>query len=374
MIGGGVIGSSIAYQLSRRKIGVVLLEKRGVVGRTSSACEGTVFLQSKNPGTHLKLALESAERFSHLEEELRADIEYRNNGGMVIIETEEELRTLKCFVAKQRRIGLDVALITREEALAMEPYLSKHILASTYSRVDAQVNPIALTFAFINAAKRKGAKIIAGTEVLGIGVKSDKICSVKTDKGEIQTKTVVNAAGAFAGLIGRMVHLQIPIKPRRGQILVTEAVPPLMRRTILSAQYIGAKYDPAIAEIGGGGISVEQTLNGNFLIGSTREFVGFDQGTTHLGMKHIARQISRIVPVTANLNIIRTFAGLRPHTPDGLPILGPVSGLEGFVVAAGHEGDGIALSPITGEIIAGLIVDKNPKIDLKEFSLERFYS
>lgn len=373
IIGAGVIGSSIAYQLSRRNVKVTVLERGNLSTGTSFACDGTVFLQTKSPGTHLRLALQSAQRFPHLGEELGTDIKYRKNGGMVVVEKREELEFLKCFTQKQKMVGLDVSLINREDALALEPCLSRHILASTYSEIDAQVNPISLTFGFIDAARRLGAKFVTGAEVIEIRFKSKQIASIITNKGIIQTEKIVNAAGAYAGLIGNLLHVKIPVNPRRGQILVTEAIPPIMKRCILSAQYISAKHNPAMAKIGGGGISVEQTVNGNLLIGSTREFVDFDKGVSLTGMRLMARQISKLIPRTQNLRIIRAFAGLRPHTPDGLPILSQVRGLEGFIIAAGHEGDGIALSPVTGELVADLIVDGTSKTDLTEFRLERFY-
>ena len=107
--------------------------------------------------------------------------------------------------------------------------------------------------------------------------------------------------------------------------------------------YIAAKFNPKIAEAGGVGFAVEQTANGNILIGSTREFVGFDKHTTYEGIRTIASNIVRVIPKIENLHMIRAFAGLRPHTPDGLPILGKVESIDGFIMAAGHEGDGITL-------------------------------
>ena len=119
-------------------------------------------------------------------------------------------------------------------------------------------------------------------------------------------------------------------------------------------------------------MSLEQTASGNLLLGSTREFVGFDRRTSLEGVRRIAARTSRILPCLKKMNIIRTFAGLRPYTPDGLPILGPVEVLKGFFMAAGHEGDGIALAPITGMLIAQLLVDGQPAIPLDDLGLHRF--
>jgi len=374
IIGGGVIGSSIAYYLTKKRIKIILLEKDGIASGTSSACEGLVFLQSKKPGVHLKLALESSKKFSNLKEELNYDIEYRNNGGMVIIENNEELKAMKIFVEEQRNIGLDVSLLDRDRAKEKEPALSQDILGSTYSPLDAQVNPMYLSFAFISSARNLGAEVYTHTEVTGIRLKSNRINSIETNIGEIKTDIVINAAGIYAPEIGRMVSLDIPIKPRRGQLLVTESVPKILNGVLISAKYIAAKFNPSLAETEGEGISVEQTVSGNILIGSTREFVGFNKNITPEGINSIAKHIVILFPQLKEINIIRTFAGLRPYTPDGLPILGKVEGIEGFIMAAGHEGDGIALSPITGDLIAELVVKGKTTIPLDEFKLERFYS
>ena len=371
VIGGGVIGASVAYHLARRKISVVLLEKGDSASGSSGACGGTIFLQSKNPGKHLELALESSGRFLHLEQELGAGFEYQRNGGLIVIESEEELRTLKPVLEKQSKIGLDVSLLDPKQAKELEPSLSERILGATFSPMDAQVNPIFLTFAFTKAAQNRGAKIFTHTLVTGLSRTSHRIKSVRTDKGEIQTGTVVNAGGVYAAQIGALAGLNVPIKPRRGQLVVTEAAGTLISRCMLSAQYIAAKFNPDLARKGGG-VSIEPTARGNFVLGSTREFVGFDKRVTLAGIDHIARKVSSILPALKKIKIIRVFAGLRPSTPDGRPILGPVAGLDGFVMAAGHEGDGIALAPITGEIIAELIADNRTNFPLEEYRLERF--
>jgi sarcosine oxidase subunit beta len=146
----------------------------------------------------------------------------------------------------------------------------------------------------------------------------------------------------------------------------------LLRHCLISAQYVAAKFKPELAASGGMGFSLEQADSGNILIGSTREFVGFDRRTTFEGIRTIARRIAPVIPVLKRMPVIRTFGGLRPYTPDGLPILGKVAELEGFIMAAGHEGDGIALSAITGELIADFIATGRTQFPLDAFRLERF--
>ena len=300
------------------------------------------------------------------------EIEYEQKGGLVIIESEEELDAMKLFVEKQKACSVDLTLLDKDQTLEMEPALSPHIIGATYSPFEGQVNPFLLTRAFLGAAEKLGAKVFTHAEVRGIGISKGHINAVNTTKGRIETPLVINAAGALAGTIGDLVNLNIPVKPRRGQILVTESVPPLVRYCILSATYIAAKFNPSLAESGGMGFAVEQTKNGNVLIGSTREFVGFDRQTTFDGVNTIAGQILRVFPSLKDLHVIRAYAGLRPYTPDGLPILGTVEGLEGFIMAAGHEGDGITLSPVTGEIIAKVITRGEIPFPMDHFKLERF--
>jgi sarcosine oxidase subunit beta len=372
VVGGGVIGSSIAYYLSRRKIPVVLLERGAIGSGTSGACDGLIFLQSKKPGAHLKLAMASGRLYETLSEELDFDIEYRNCGGMILIENELELQAMRRLVVEQKESGLDVSLIEKSLAIEMAPCLSQGFIASTYSHRDSQVNPLYLVRAFIKAARYFGAKVFSRMEVTGIRLTPHGVRSVRTPAGEIETSIIVNAAGVHAPHIGKMAGIDIPILPRRGQILLTEPVPPVLNPCLISAKYIAAKYNPGVAAHGGISLSIEQTANGNFLLGSTREFVGQDRRTSLDGIRGIATYAAKLLPCLRKLRAIRSLAGLRPYTPDGLPILGKVEDREGLILAAGHEGDGIALSPITGQLTAQLISEGRTDFDLADYRLERF--
>jgi len=356
VIGGGAIGTSIAYHLAKRNIDVVLVEKDDIASGTSGACDGFIFMQSKRPGVHLQMALESARMMERLSTELQRDIEYEKTGGMIVVKSQEDMPEMRKLVERQRKIGLEVHLLDASEARRVEPCLSPDIAGATYSPMDAQVNPMSLCFAFAEAAKRMDAKILTDTEVTGISSTDDRVNGVVTSRGVIRANVVVNAAGAYAPVIGRMVGVDLPITPRRGQVLVTEPVPRMLKRVVICSRYITSKFDSRQAQGSlGVGLALEQTQAGSLLIGSTREFVGYDRSVTTEGIRAILEHASALVPIIGDLNIIRSFAGLRPYTPDGMPILGKVDGVGGFIVATGHEGDGIALSPITGFLIAELI-------------------
>lgn len=356
VIGGGAIGTSIAYNLSKRHVDVTLVEKDDIASGTSGSCDGFIFMQSKKPGAHLQMALESARMMEQLSVELQRDIEYEKTGGMILVKSKEDIPEMEKLVKQQRKSGLEVELLDAHQAQEIEPCLSSDIAGATYSSMDAQVNPIALCLALAETAENNGVKILTDTEVTGINIANGKVESVVTTKGNIRTDIVVNAAGVYATLVGKMVGINLPIVPRRGQILVTESVPRLLKRVIICNRYITSKFNPDQAQNPlGVGLALEQTQAGNILIGSTREFVGYDRGVTPEGLQAILDHAQYFFPAIREFNIIRSFAGLRPYTPNGMPILGEVNGIKGFIVAAGHEGDGIALSPITGLLIAELV-------------------
>jgi sarcosine oxidase subunit beta len=372
IIGGGVIGAAVAYYLARRGVRSVVLEAGELAAGSSGACDGHIFLQSKKPGEHLKMALAGRNCFEQLAGELDADIEYRSAGGMVIVENEEEHRAMVRRLEVQTREGLRVSLLDAETARRLEPCLAPDIRAAVFSPMDAQVNPIALTLALARGAVNLGVRILTASPVVAIESTGNRVVAVRTSGDRIAGGVVVNAAGAHAAAVGKMVGLRIPVFPRRGQLLVTESTPRFLHHSLLSAGYLAAKFHSGEPASPVHGLSLEQTASGNVLIGSTREFVGFDRRTTIEGVLGIARRAVRWVPCLESMAVIRSFAGLRPSTPDGLPILGPVSDLENFIMAAGHEGDGIALAPLTGQLIAASICREQTDFSLNAFRLERF--
>ncbi len=372
IIGAGVIGSAIAYKLTRAGFKVVLVDKGEPAGETSGACDGLVFCQSKKPGIHLQMAMESKKIFDGLVGQLPFDMEYENTGGMVTIESEAEYLAMEQYVEQQRTGGLDVTLLDAKTAHEMEPALADSIVGAAYSPMDGQINPLALNLGLAFGAKQLGATLLMREPVTAVLCDGGKVKGVKTAKRTISAPLVVNAAGIYAPEIAQMVGLHLPIKPRRGQLLITAPVPKLISTCMISASYIASKFDPSLAAEAARAVSLEQTVTGSLLLGSTREFVGYDRNTTAEGIARIGENASRVLPGLKKVQIVRAMAGLRPYTPDGLPILGFVDQVEGFVMAAGHEGDGIALCAITGALITQLINENKTAIPLDQFAVSRF--
>lgn len=376
IIGGGIIGCSIAYYLSKAGIKCMVLEKGDIASGASGACDGFIFLQSKACGIHLEMAMQSAALYKRLSEELNYDLEYQECGGMIAAENREEMEYLVEMADKKKELGLKTEILTAAYAQSKVPGLTNKIRGALYCSKEAQINPIRATLAFADAARQSGAKILTNTLVNGFKIiEADQmkvIDNIITSQGEIEAEVVINAAGAYTPILAEMMKMDIPIKPRRGQILVTETLPKIMDCLLINVSYIGTKYCGKESDTKDCGVTFEQTKSGNLLIGSTREFVGYNNRTSYEGITSIAGNAVRMFPELAKFKVIRSFAGLRPHTPDNLPILGFVSGFKNLIISSGHGGDGITLAPITGKVITELMVKRETSMDINALSPGRF--
>lgn len=378
VVGGGLIGTSTAYYLSKEGVDVTLVESQDIASGTSGACDKAIMMQSKAPGPVLELALKSAEIYKGLEEELEADLEYREGGGMILFETQSELEAIHSLVARQREAGLDVQLLSRDEARKRQPGLADHILGSTWWDYDAEVNPLLVSFAMARAAQRQGAKLRLGVKVTQLLTEGNRITGIECAGEKLYADQVVVATGVWTPPLLKSLDLDVPIIPRKGQILVSERLPDFVNCNVLGGAYIAAKMAKKTSTssdpIESVGLSLGQTRSGTLLIGGSREFAGYDLQTKAEISRAISKAATRVFPALEQVRILRTFAGLRPFTPDGKPILGPVEGWEGLFLAAGHEGDGVALSPITGKLLAQIVCGADLGMDIRPFLLSRFQS
>jgi len=376
IIGGGVIGASSAWQLARRGKKVILVERSDHAAGASGSCDQAIIMQSKNPGVHLKLALASVDMFEAMPAEFKKETEFVRHGGMILIENQDELEVMQKFVKRQQETGLKVELLDAKAMHARQRGLAAHLVGAAYSPQDAAANPYKLNLALAALAREAGAEILLHTTATGFRREGDRVAGVETSSGTIGAETVILAAGAWSPLLAGQLGLDIPIKPRRGQIVITEPVAPLINSVVLSAFYIAVKYNPALADKpenkGAQGLSLDQSRKGNILIGATREFVGYDTRTTREGVRDILKNATRMAPALKDIGVIRVMAGLRPYTPDGLPLLGWAPSAPGLFLACGHEGDGIALSLVTGRLVAEQLCDGTTFMDIEALRPGRF--
>ncbi len=365
VIGGGVIGSSVTYYLSKRGKRVIQLERGYFNSGASGACDTMIAPNTKEPNEHLQLALYSAELFKTLSAELGRDIEYEQKGSLLLIENQRELQIMEEIVRKQNALGLHSRLIDADETMHLQQGLNRDaIVGASHSEIDADVNPFCLNLAFADKAAEMGAQTFTHEAVQELLMCGGSVSGVKTNRNTYYAPVVVNAAGAWAPVIGKMAGLNIPIKPRRGQTVITEPAPPFVSRLVNNVRYIVGKHHPELLENDhslkaqmGIAISLVQSRKGNVEFGNSREYVGYDTANTYVCLRELLKNATRIIPGLKGLNIIRTMGGVRPHSPDSKPLIGFVAGVPGLFLTAGHEGDGICLAPATGKLAADLIVD-----------------
>lgn len=381
VVGGGVIGSSVAYCLAKKGVRVIVVEKKeGLSFGASGANQGGCSLQLFEPPV-LELAKGSLKLYKNLSEEIGCDIEYENVGSLVCSVDEKQYPDMEKHVQNKRREGMNVRLMEGHELRKLEPTLGEDVVVGVEEWDSCTVNPFKVNYGLAYAARKLGTEFLFSSQVKKIETDKGRIASVITDREKIKTKFLVNAAGAWASEIGEMLGLTIPVRARRGQIIITEPVPLNKRwRYILDADYLTTAFDLAAIEkskdprikLGVAG-SYIQEKSGNWTIGSSRDFAGYDNRVTMQTLKYIAKRVIKFVPKLKDISCIRTFAGLRPFCyGDGLPILSKIKNPQNFVIATGHAGEGMTLAPITGKLIAELITESRTSLSIDAFSFSRF--
>lgn len=373
VIGGGVVGSSTAYFLARAGKKIVLVEKGYKAGEASGANAAFIWSITRKPGIDIRLAMHSINIHRQLQKELDRDFEYVYNGGLLVIEDEEQLPFVEAHVKARAEDGYPLEMIDAKQVFELEPLLSEEkIIGAVFSPIDGTTNPIFLVISLNLQAQKLGAKIFHHTEVRGIEVMGGKIKGVITDKGTIKTNTVVNAAGSWGCFIGEMVGLKVPVTPFQLAMLVTEQLPPCVFHPIMSASYM-LEEDTGKEGGLGCGLIISQQAAGNLLIGASWRDAGYDKRTNQEEIELMARVNVEAMPSLKDVRVIRSYANFFPHTDDDLPILGKVDGVEGFIMACGHNGHGIGLGPGSGKLIQELICEGITSIPLDELRLSRFY-
>ena len=362
IIGGGVIGLTIARALSQRGVRDVMLIERGRPGAEASWAAGGILapqVEVDHQDEFFQLACASRDLYPEfaksLKEETGVDVELDTTGTLCLGFTpsdEEELRRRHQW---QIGAGLQVEWLTGDEARPLEPCVSANVRCALRFPRDIQVENRRLVEALVRANEELGVQLVINTAVTALGIKDERVCGVETSNGFVAAPIVVVAAGAWSSLIDSPSLPPIQIEPVRGQMLCFSVDPGFARHVIYSPRgYLVPRRD------------------GRLLAGSTAEQVGFDKRVTHDGVSAIKSMALEIAPALAGLPIVDSWAGFRPRAKDGLPVLGPCQDTQGLFYATGHYRNGILLAPITGLVIADAIVDGIVPESLKTFSPNRF--
>ncbi len=358
VIGGGLIGCALGRELARRGARTVLVERGELGAEASRAAAGMVAPQAETerPGPLLHLALESRRRYPDWVECLQAesgiDVEYRTDGILYVALDAADARVLAARAAWQQRLGLRVARLLPRAARRLAPVLAPRVRLAVHFPDDHRVNNERLAVAAGIAARRAGVVVRERTGALAVRARGGRLSAVITDQGPIATRVAVNAAGAWAADVGVPAGASVPpVFPVRGQMLVLRGSPDDLALPLYSRRaYLVPRLD------------------GRVLLGSTRERAGFEKRVTMGAAAALLAAAVAMAPGLAAASLERTYAGLRPGTPDGLPILGPAPDVPGLFYATGLYRSGILLAPIVAAAVADLVLDGTTALPLRAFA------
>lgn len=362
IIGAGISGCATAYSLAARGVkNIVVLERRYICAGSTGACGAGVRMQW---GTEMNclLAKESIEFYERANEilEYDGDVEFKQKGYLLISDSEKELLQFEKNVAVQNRCGIPSRMVSLAEAETIVPHLNTGVLkGAAFCEKDGFLNPFLTTDAFYRAAKRLGVEFYTQAEATGLRVENGRVKAVCTADGEIETNLVVNAAGGRSKLVAEMAGEELPVYSERHQILVTEPVEPMQGPMVMSF---------------GLNLYVQQSPHGSFIMGRGDENEPRDLRVTsswHF-LEEMAKTVVTILPPVGRLRVIRQWAGLYNMSPDRQPIYDKSEAVEGLYTACGFSGHGFMFGPITGRVMADMILNEHTGLDVSCLSLKRF--
>lgn len=362
IIGGGVMGASTAYHLAERGVkDVLLLEKEEFFGQGATGrCAGGVRYQFATD-VNIRLSLESLPMLERFEKEFGQAIDYHQVGYLFLLTREEDLEVFEKNVELQHSLGVDTEWLTGDEVRQRLPMMNlDDVIVATNNAKDGVVDPNGVVMGYIGAAQRLGVAAISGVEVTDILVEGGQIAGVATAAGEVSAPTVVNAAGPWAGKVSLLAGVPIPIEPLRRQWLTTTPLPDLPPDFPFVIDFAQSLYfHPE-----GRGL-----LTG---MSNPNEEIGFGQGIDlDWEIVHMEAAIERL-PMLQQAGLASHLAGLYEVTPDAHPIYGPTP-LDGFYVVAGFSGHGFMHGPVSGKLMAEIILDGEYKtMDVSMLDLTRF--
>lgn len=355
IIGGGIIGCSIAYELAKREVDVILIEKASRVGTEASwAGAGILTSHASTHDPYPTLCRESLALYPSLAEELKAetdiDIEFIHCGTLSIFFDVTDATGLIGLAERRVNRGFSAEVLSSKQAKELEPAVSDSIAGAVLFPEDGHVRNPKMVTALAKGAANFGVRFLLGNPVTGFVRENGKIIGTVVNGETIYANSYVIAAGCWTGKLTSLLDIHISIPPVKGQIVLLETMPPLIQRTI-----------------DGLGIYIVPRADGKILLGATVEFVGYDKTPTVEGVKQMIDAAVTIVPELSQSTFVQTWVGLRPYFKKG-PCLGFLPGYDNVVLASGHYKNGILLAPITGKVIAELLTTGKTSISLETFT------
>lgn len=377
VLGAGMVGAAIARELSAAGCVVQIIDRTDPGLGSSGRCDGNILVQTKHSADTVALTLHSIEGFRRWTTDMGNDMCFEQPGSIVFFSDDAQADAGAIRAEWLMSHGVRVEVLTGAQVRDREPALDRPVAGGLDCHDDSSVYPPFAVFALLRDSIRRGARLATGTTAKRLIVDaSGRASGVETNRGTFRAPWVINAMGLWAGTLDAPTRCAVPIQPRQGVLVVTGEVPGLFRRALTEAAYMtlrtGGSQDAREQPV----FVVEPTFRGNLLIGSSRRFLGEDTTVDHQLVQDIMARAVHFSSRLASVPVIRTFAGLRPWTPDNRPIIGEVPDLPGYILATGHEGEGIGLAPATAEMVAGLVsgveLSAVMKQALQDFSPGRF--
>jgi len=362
IIGGGVMGASCAYHLAKAGVrDIVLLEKEAYFGQGATGrCAGGVRYQFATE-INIRLSIASLAMLENFRDETGVDPAYRQCGYLFVLTRPEDVKAFERNVELQHQLGVQTEWLSGDDIRARLPFMHfKDALAGTFHAKDGLADPNSIVMGYIQAARRMGARCLTEAEVVGLEVQNGRIVAVETRLGRAQTHTVINAAGPWAGLIGAMAGVEIPIAPVRRQMLTTTPLPDLPKDFPFVIDFAQSLY----FHREGDGI-----LTG---MSNPSQEPGFDQSIDDEWELVAMEAALERMPMLKKAGRLAGWAGLYEITPDSHPIFGPTP-VEGFFVVGGFSGHGFMHGPVAGQIMTEYLLEGSPRtVDVTPLNLARF--
>ena len=349
---------------------IVLLDRSEVSAGTTGLGEGNVLCSDKAPGPELALAISGLAVYDEIDELLGKSAGIRRKGALVVHTDEASWAAEPGRVERVRSAGVECSLMTPSEVREAEPELCRELLGASWFPRDLQCAPQTIARGLAREAERLGAEVATGVQVDSVVVRGGRIQGVQTSGGPLGADGVVLAAGAWSAPLARTAGLELPLEPRKGQLVRLERRPGFVSCKVTDGGYMRAVASPEA------GLRVstvmETTLDGRLLVGSSRERRGFDLSVDPAVTEKLLEAAAVLVPGVRSLRLDTAWAGLRPWLPGGLPAIGRTAAADGLWIATGHEGAGVAHGPITGRLLAQAMGGERTELELAPFDPDRF--
>jgi sarcosine oxidase, subunit beta len=366
IVGGGCMGASVAYHLTRRGVtDVVLVEREKLLAAGSTGRNAGGVRHQFSNAANIKLSIESIALFERFADEVGHTIDFHQDGYLFLLSSRQSVETFRKNVALQQSLGVPVEWLDGEAAARRVPGLNTDgVLGATFCRRDGIADPNGVTMGFAKAAQTAGVAIERDTEVTAVRLQAGRVAAVETTRGPIETRVVVNAAGPHARAVGRMAGIDVPVDPYRRHIFIAagdrQQPQPWPSSRIMVIDFETSFY----FHREGAGLL--------FGMGDPDETPTFDTTVQWDFLPQVIDVAVRRLPALAEASISHAWAGLYEVTPDANPIIGPAREVPGYFMIAGFSGHGFQHSPAAGRILADMIVGHDPGFDLAPFALERF--